>query len=96
MSHDSDAGAAATGKGPGPLPDFCGFCGHELLGVFDRSWEMMKSIWGKVIAANYCPNGGKCEGRAHRESADVAAYITHRQQVDDQWEGDKPDTGEAA
>lgn len=93
MSHDSDAGASATGKTPGPMPDFCGYCGDILPGVHDRAWELMVSNEGKVAAANYCRNGGKCEGRAQREAPDVAAYIAHRQQVDDLWEGDKPDVG---
>jgi hypothetical protein len=85
MSHDADVGAAARAKPPGPMIDRCGFCGEEISGLHDRMWEQMRSDEGLVAAANWCKNQ-KCEQRASREFADVAAYLRHRQQTDELWE----------
>lgn len=89
MSNDADAGASATGKSPGPMPDHCAYCGEILPGVHDRMWEVMDSCDGILVAANYCRNG-KCEHRAQREASDVIAYVRHRRATEEPWEGDKP------
>ena len=63
-------------KKPPTVEDLCANCRRRIL-VYVRSWEGMKSIWGRVICGNYCTRG--CMLHAYSYPEPTAHRIWKRQ-----------------
>jgi len=66
---------------PARLKDECAACGRSLL-VPVRSWEWMRSFWGRVITAPLCKRS-VCKVKAEQFPSQIERTIRARQDGDE-------------